>query len=331
MSEHPDITERIPGLRRRKDGLLQGAPSLFTVIGLDVEATKLKGRYKGTAHEARACELIDAAEQKRRVAKPPTAGFIETCRGGLITPVIVADLWPDKTGKSHALIMAGRKRRVSIDTLNAEPGAVPLDMLGVVQTFRKSGPRMHGTIIRAAENCRNPRSFSERAEEAADMMGQAFAVAYVIALVEARDDKELNDLLALHECCEVVKDAVDEGHVLLSACGFLAKQDFAEQERIVARRLAGNGKGNKDAAAPPRAKTCKASTVQAIGAEFMATNTTTRGKGGAEIDVPEWTGKEVAALMRWVAGDITALAAPEYERMWRVVDSADAARKGAGT
>lgn len=147
--------------------------------------------------------------------------------------------------------------------------------------------------------------------------------------VSLRDARLLIRCLALPPEIQARVGAADDGIPFDVAATMASAGSEKAMEAVSLVALDGKGKATKakikaavravKGQAKPR--TCPAKTVNAIGAEFMATSS----------KAPEWTGKEVAALMRWVAGDITALAAPEYERMWRVVDSADAARKGAGT
>lgn len=254
MAEHPDITTRLPGLRRRKDGVLAGAPESFTVIGLDIAPDKLKGRYRGTPHEGRACEIIDAIVQVQRIAKAPPAHFIDACRCGVVEPILIADLWEDRTGKTWAPLVDGRQRNVSVRAINAEKGP-QLEIPALVKTFKKASPGLDAAIVKNVANCRVPRTPSQRAEDAADLDTRGLARGTMLALVEARDEAELEQLLALAACCNTVKDAVDGGKVPMGACVDLAKHDFAEQARRVAGRLAGNGKGAKDAAREPRAKT----------------------------------------------------------------------------
>lgn len=259
--------DRYPGLKRRSEGAA-GDPNMFTVIGVDVDAEKLKTKYKGSKQEGYAAAVIDAVVQIYRTAKPPPAPFVDTCRGGIHEPIIVCDIGADAKGKSWMVVVDGRQRCLSARIINAEKSGVTLDIAAVFRPFRRGTAGLDATLVKVASNCRVARSYSQRAEDAADLTARN--VAGIAALVEARDDAEVALLLHLHQCSDAVKEAVDAGKVPLADAAVLRKLTEEEQARRVARKTATGGRVAQNAAALPRAKTRRANHLAAVEQEVLA-------------------------------------------------------------
>lgn len=303
--------DRYPGLKRRSEGAA-GDPRLFTVIGVDISAEALKAKYKGSKQYAYACDVIDAVVQKQRTAQPPPVSFINLCRGGIHEPIIVCDLGADAKGKSWMVVVDGRQRDLSARAINDEKTGVEIDVSAIFRPFKRGSAGLDATMVKVVANARVPRTYSQRAEDAADL--RARGVANIAPLCEARDDAEVEHLIALNGCADEAKVAIDANLLPLAYASHLATLPPEEQVRQVARKLAGSSKKGRDAAAPPRLKTCPSRMLLGVGAAFDKVST----------KAPQFTGKEFAAFCRWAAGDVTALVDAEYERVWKVVESGEA-------
>ncbi len=115
---------------------------------------------------------------------------------------------------------------------------------------------------RVVENVHDRRTFASRAEDVYDLRASGRSVESLTREGEVATAEEVQMLLALHECDDAVKDAVDAGKVPLADAIALVKCDAEEQRRRIARKLAGTNGKAKDAAAPARAKTRRAEVLR---------------------------------------------------------------------
>lgn len=289
--------ERYPGLKRASEGA-KADPTVYTVIGVDIDAERLIAKYKGSKQHGYAEEVVRAVVQKYRTAKAPPASFVDLCRGGIHEPVILCDLGADAKGKSWAVVVDGRQRVMAARTINAERNGIALDVAAVFRPFKRATAGLDATLVKVASNCRVPRTLSQRAEDAADL--SARSVANIAPLVEARDDAEVKLLLALNECCDAVKESVDAGRTPLADCPALAKCDPAEQERRIARKAAGPSRKAQNGAAPPRAKTQPSKRIEAVADAFededMRIAIVLRWAAGGVKDPPKWLADILAKI-----------------------------------
>lgn len=321
------------GLDRDSDGC-KGFADQFIILGVDIEPEALKARYEGTKRHAYVCAVIDGLVQKQRTkTKRAPAWLVKVLRAAThIPPIKVADLgrdgtldgWEDekakkgkRAGKNWVIVDDGRQRTMARRELDDEATAAGLprkQLAAVYETYSAKNTYVDAVTSRVGANLREPRSFSSRAEDAADMKRGGYVDEDIAPYAEAKDAAEVAMLLALDTCIQDVKDAVDAGKVALVLSAKWAKLSDEEQASRVARAVV-SGKKAKDAAAPPRARTCPSAVVTGISKAFY--NTTTK--------APQYTGEEVAALLRWVAGDTTSLEKEaKFERVWRIVESGEA-------
>lgn len=302
------------GLSGAADGA-KGYPEQFTIIDLDVSAVDLKARYAGTKRHAYICEIIDGAVQRQRTKRPPSLAFIRGLRRAKQIPSLsVCDLGRDgtkdgwetidgkkrKAGVNHVIIIDGRQRGMATrenNRLDADEHGKPPRMLECnYVTFPAAGTRDAVVLFKVGANVREHRTFSSRAEDAADMRRGGYSDEDIAPYVEARDAAEVALLCDLDGCVDAVKDAVDDGSVALAAVKTIATLNHAEQARRVARRSAtpagGNGaaaKRARDDAAPPRLKARGGAFAQALGVAVLATSRS-------------YSADEVAALLEACAG-----------------------------
>lgn len=314
------------GLRRRGDGA-SGFAAQYTIVDLDISALDLIRRYDGTKRAAWVAEVVLGAVQRQRTKRPPSEAFTRGLkRAKVIPPVVIVDLGRDgtkdgeekdpstgrkrKAGKNHSIIVDGRQRCMSEreNDRKREADGEPCRLLDCDYMVPSSKtPRQDVVLFRVGSAIREIRSMSSRAEDAADMIGQRYAPEDVAPYVEVETAAEVELLVALHGCDESVKDAADAGKLLLADVAALAKCSHEEQAQRVARKLAGNRKRAKDAAAPPRAKTQPASVLLSWAAEVRASVT---GIAAAVKESPAIVRREgfIEGLIAAAGGEIPAWA-----------------------
>lgn len=293
----------------------QAPPEAYTIVGVDISAEDLKGRYKGTRREAFVCSIIDAAVQRQRTKGPPPAGFVNTLRGGVNTPILVCDLNRDgtkdakdeegkKCGRNWVIVIEGRQRTMGLRQINAEnTGAPKLGLRCIYQSFPSEGAGLAAALVKIASGARVARTFSQRAEDATDLDNRSVAHADIAPLVEARDEEEVKMLLCLAKCIPEVQESVDAGVTPLALCKVLCAQSETEQARRVARKTSGGAgnaaptRGQQDAAAPPRPKARPAVIAAGVARELTA----------LAKDSPEIS-PEILAIVDWFSGNDSALA-----------------------
>lgn len=327
------------GLSRDTDGA-KGYADQFTILGVDIDPEALKKRYDGTKRHAYVCAVIDGLVQKQRTktGKAP-AWMVRVLRTAThIPPIKVADLgrdgtldgWDDssgkrkKAGKNWALVDDGRQRVMATRENDAASGATgqPRRMLSCIyETYSAKDTYADAVMSRVGANLREARTFSQRAEDAADMARAKYAESDIAPYVEARDGAEVLLLLALDKCEQGVKDAVDAGRVPIADCSVLSRLSPEEQVRRVARKTAGDGKGAKDRAAAPRAKTKPAPVLASWESEIR----------GALEPLVEPTKREEMFLLHGYAAALAA-AQGKAPPAWAVKfhESAEQARKAGG-
>lgn len=259
------------GLSRSGDGA-KGYPEQFIIIDLDVSATDLKARYAGTKRHAYVCEIIDGAVQRQRTKQPPSAAFTRGLRRAKQIPALsVCDLGRDgtkdgeeivdgqkrKAGLNHVIVIDGRQRDMATRENNRfddqESGKPPRQLECAYVTFPSTGTRDAVVLFKVGSNVREVRTFSSRAEDAADMSRGGYSLDDIAPYVEATGAGEVALLLSLDGCCDEVKAAVDAGHIGLAAVTDLAKHSHEEQARRVARKAAPT-KEAREAAKKTRAR-----------------------------------------------------------------------------
>lgn len=303
------------GLDRVGDGA-EGYPDQYIVIGVDITAEALKARFKGTKRETYVCAIIDAAWQAQRTKKPPTRAFVELLRGGVEVPIIVSDLGRDGTldaweevdgkrkrcGKNWVVVIEGRQRvlgRRILDAENKPKGIAKLKITCVYRVFGNKATALEATIVRCVTAGRVARTPSARAEDAAALRRSGMGLEDIAPLAEARDATEVEHLLCLDKCETEVKDAVDEGKILLAECKILATKSPEEQVRLVLRKTAvepGTGRTKdaqkaRNAAAAPAQKARPRKYGEALAITAETTTAVT------------YTGADVAMLVRYLLGD----------------------------
>lgn len=115
--------------------------------------------------------------------------------------------------------------------------------------------------------------------------------------------------------------AVNAAVIPIDTAARAAKKGGATVRAVIAKAKSPSGKIDAKVAeaaskeGPRRAKTCPARMVVGVSISFLKTTT----------KAPQYTGEEVAALLRWIAGDTTSLEKEaKFERVWRIVESGEA-------
>jgi ParB family chromosome partitioning protein len=306
------------------DGRYKALPSDFCIVGgsgpNDRTAEQLLKLYPDdSANHRRARGIILGARDRLRVANPPPAAFVAACRNGLTQDVGTADLREDKNGRRWVVVVVGRQRVQARRILDAEgakrkPPAAPLSIFCIMSSF--VGKDFDAELAALEANCRSNCFVAEPPSTIADkarMLSEKGVADGDIALTIGALAAHVPYLIALSKCEEAVQRAVDAGKVPLADCVRLSKLPAAEQVRLMDRKSAGRGRAAKDAAAAPRAKMMPAPRVVGLGKWLAASSDT-------------WTGAEVGALLRRLAGDATAL--DGFARMRARLESAETMRNG---
>lgn len=311
----------------RLDKAGKGYPEQYVIVGLDISANDLKARYKGTKRHEYISNIIDGAVQLQRTKGPPSAALTRLLRKAKQIPAIyVCDLGRDgtkddeeegpdgkpvKVGRNHVLVIDGRQRDMATRINNIAAATDP-DSKGARQleciyvTFPSTDTYDAVVEFKVGSNVREPRSFSSRAEDAADLDRGGLSMEDIAPFAEVRTVDEVNLLLALHKCHDDVKALVDSGRVGLAAVARVATLTPINQVAWAARKAAPSRKAANEAA-PPRPKARSAKLGVALAREMGA-----RGING-----------ETHALARWFAGDDKALA--DHPRLAKALESAKGA------
>jgi hypothetical protein len=292
-----------------------GPPEAFTILGLDITPERLAERYPDTsgklaaAHE-RARKLIRGVRDRTRsdANDPPPDGFVAAVgAAGIVQRIIIANLGPDKKGKSWALIVAGRQRDWGARIWNKKAGPTEqIEMLAELRGFKNSATidaELTTLDLNSASNVFVAMRPSQMADHAA-MHSEAGRSDATIALrIGARDAEHVRLLLSLSKCSPEVQRQVDDNVLPLADCVNLALQAPEEQDRRVIRKTTGRGKNGKaareakDAAAPPRVHAVPAKILGAVADCFRDTDgriaTVLDWAAGKMKDPPQWIGEKI--------------------------------------
>jgi hypothetical protein len=274
------VAERLTEIGfERADGRYRALPTDYTIIGgsgpNDRTAVQLDKLYpEDSAKHRRARAIVAGCRDSLRAHRMPPPGFVETCRNGIIQDVIAADLGPDKSGRSWVVMIVGRKRIQSRRILDAEgakakPPEPPRLVHAVIAPFAINTREAFDMELRALEmNARSNVSVamlpSEQAEHARMLADKELRAVDIVPRVGAHDVAHVAQLLALFACERAVQDAADARKLAPAEWEAYAKLDPIEQVRRIGRKLAGNGKAAKDAAAEPRPRALNAASLVAI-------------------------------------------------------------------
>jgi hypothetical protein len=241
-----------------------GDPRAFTILGLDIEAEKLVALYSeteghlGDMHR-RAVAIIKGVCDRTRTVEPPPAEFIRSLGEGVEDAIIVANLGPDKKGKDWVVVVAGRQRTWGLRLWNEKVPAVErLEIPAEIRAFRnRAGIDAELTALstNATSNVFVAMRPSQLADHAIMLREKKLTPGNIAIKIGAKDADHVALLCALGDCAPGVQRAVDAMRLPLSACAHLVKLPIGEQERRVARQLAGKSPSAKNKAAPVRAKT----------------------------------------------------------------------------
>jgi hypothetical protein len=329
------------GLQRDSEGC-KGFPEQFTIVGVDISPEDLKKRYEGTKRHRFVCEVIDGLVQKQRTKTGSAPGWlVDMLRTATNIPAIrVVDLGRDgtldgweevdgkkkKAGKNWVLIDDGRQRDMAMREINRTSGKPPRMLDATFVIYSSKGTYADAVMSKVGGNVRVARSFSQRAEDAADMARANYTHEAIVPFVEARDAAEVGLLLCLHQCVDEVKDAVDAGRVLLAECKKLSKETESEQIRLIARKTAvepGANRGKKtrdaqNAAAPPKPRARPRAWCENLATKASTSEAT-------------FSGVDMAAIIRVLQGDQSAMFDEGVSDAARaLLKAADAATKGKG-
>lgn len=241
------------------------------IIGVDISAEDLSALYVGTKREKWVCEVIRGLIQLQRTKRGTAAQWlIDAMRDNPANPPPIAtcDLNLDRHGRNHVVVVAGRQRTMARRVEDAEivaagrPKSDRRQLTSTSVVFPATGTYAAVVNYRVVENVHDRRSFAARAEDVFDLRSSGRSAESLTREGEVSTVEEVHMLLALHECDDAVKDAVDAGKEALSMALVYVKLDTDEQRRRILRKLAGTNGKAKDAAAPARAKTRRADTLR---------------------------------------------------------------------
>lgn len=262
------------------DGRYKALPSDFTIIGgsgpNDRTAEQLAKLYPDdSANHRRARAIILGARDRLRVAQPPPAAFVASCRNGLTQDVGTADLREDKNGRRWVVVIVGRqrvqaRRIIDAEGAKAKPPEPALSIFCIMSSF--VGRDFDAELAALEANCRSNCFVAEPpsvlADKARMLSEKGMAHGDIATRIGASGGAEhVGFLVALSACDERTWPAFDAGKLPLAYALTLYKLPAEEQAQRVARKLAGSGKAAKDGAAAPRAKTKPAPVLEAIEAE----------------------------------------------------------------
>lgn len=296
------------GVRRRSAGEeSEGPPESYTIVGLDVSAERLLESYpdatsKGdrTGHP-RARAIIAGVRDQTRVAEPPPEWFVESVGHKQEEPIVVANLGPDRGGKTWLVVVRGRQRTMALREWNSrQKPENRRNLFARIEGLRHTAAinaELGALLSNVASNTHVAMRLSQKADHALMMRERGVPNASVAVHLGIADAAQVAHLLTLADCAAEVKEAVDAGRLALAEVSGYVKLDHDEQRRRVLRATAAgkgaNGKGDRearDAAAPARQKATARSVVERAVATVGAT--------------PEraYNHREVVALLNWAIG-----------------------------
>jgi len=220
------------GLKRGGGEVNPGAPDRFCVVGGtnpgDASEADLRARYEGNAW---ALAVIGAALDVYRAAEPAPEFFWHRLRDGVHTPVRYADLGEDRDGVIVLLMIDGRHRKDGLLRVNAEregttePEPYDLPSLALKLPKGEANAERAAEIVRRVKTDCNiavamaPSHLAARAIEWSARGLDDVTVGQKIGLRPERCAADVPCYLALAECCEEVRAAVDADPRLLATVG----------------------------------------------------------------------------------------------------------------
>lgn len=243
------------GLKRGGGEVNPGAPERFCVVGGtnpgDMSETEIRARYAGNAW---ALAIIGALLDVYRAAEPAPDFFWHRLRDGVHTPIRYADLGEDNEGVIVLPIVDGRHRKDGLIRVNAEREGTtepePYDLPSLALKLPKgdaNAERAADIVRRVKTDCNiavamAPSHLASRAIEWSARGLDDMTVGQKIGLRAERCAADVPCYLALAECIEGVRAAVDADPRLLatvgrwrSAAGELRKTPAEQRAWLAAR------------------------------------------------------------------------------------------------
>lgn len=230
------------GLTRKGDGY-EAPPDHFTVLSVDIDPAVLLAKYDGKPTEQAIIRGI-MQERRSRPDKIAPASFVRRCMGGIVEPIQFVRLKPDNDNKVWLVVDKGNNRTIALRKVNKireTRGDAPLQ-IEAKQSKRVGSGKEAGAFAAERHSLSNVRVKvrpSENAETAAKLAAQTMSTLDIVTYLDnVETEAEVLELLALAECIEAVKDAIDAGEVPVKAALRLAKMSEAKQAEWLAAKSA---------------------------------------------------------------------------------------------
>jgi hypothetical protein len=229
------------GLIRAGDAT-KGRPDQFTVIGADISAAELIERFDGNPW---AQEVIKALKDRRAERGDPPAFFWMSLRDqGAHTAIRFVNLGNDAKGVPWLVVVDGRNRVLGLRKVNIERQALGQEaFLLKVEILNlprgKDGIRAHLAALetKTVANISVAMRPSDNADRALDFERMGMSHLDIARKIGIRDEvaaDEVPALIALAQCVDEVRAAVDAGTLPLAKCIRLAKRTEDQQRAAVA-------------------------------------------------------------------------------------------------
>lgn len=228
------------GFRRGGDRQF-AAPEGLTVIGADIKAHELKALYAGNEWS---CKVIQALVDRRAEKGPPPAYFWKALRGGVTHAIHVVSLGIDTNGKEWIVVAEGRNRTLGLREVNIEreqaadePLEIEVQLVTLPRASDGIAAALRALDLKITSNVHVPMAPSDTADRVMELSDQGLppaSIAHKLGLREEVADVEVPQYLALAQCVDEVRNAVDAGTLALAKCIRLAKKSEDAQRAAVA-------------------------------------------------------------------------------------------------
>lgn len=229
------------GLRRGGDSLV-GKPDQFMVIGADITAAELIERFAGNTW---AIEVIRALKDRRAERGDPPDYFWMSLRSqGVLVPIRFVNLKTDSRGVPWLVVVAGRNRVLGLRKVNRERlalGQEAFDIKAEILNLPRDKEGIKAAFaaldVKTAENISVAMRPSDNADRALEWHNKGMTdrdIAVKLGVREEVAEKEIPALIALSQCIDEVREAVDAGTLPLARCIRLAKKSEDQQRAAVA-------------------------------------------------------------------------------------------------
>lgn len=233
------------GFRRGGDRQF-AAPEGLTVIGADIKADELKAHYAGNAWS---CKVIQALVDRRAEKGPPPAYFWKALRGGVNHAIHVVSLGIDANGKEWIVVAEGRNRTLGLREVNIEreqaadePLEIEVQLVTLPRAADGIAAALRALDLKITSNVHVPMAPSDTADRVMELSDQGLppaSIAHKLGLREEVAEVEIPQYIALAQCVDEVREAVDAGALPIAKCIRLAKKSEEAQRAAVAPKEKG--------------------------------------------------------------------------------------------